>query len=346
MAEANDTRTCIKCGTNFERPPKRGRPFTRCPSCRSAPKYKKVTTTCTTCGNGFEQLKVQGRPFQKCPDCRAKTAYQKKQYAPRQCQWCAEEFVPLRVHTRFCSNRCMYANRDSRRPKRVSNWRERTRPAECEVCGSEFGSYRSTGAPGGWTRCCSDRCGRISRRIRSGSILRSSRVTVTSHHGHCEGCSKHFRKPMRGVRYCSHECSPSAYVWVPEDKDCIGCGATFTQSRKRQRTCGEDCDLEIKRRHRRVAKSRRRARIRGREHEAIDPIRVFERDDWCCQLCHKRLRPEDRGTYKDEAPELDHVVPLAVGGSHTWGNVQLACRACNNAKGAEPAGQLGLAIPA
>ena len=323
------------------------------------------TPTCKMCGNGFEQRKGQGRPFQKCPDCRAKPAYQKKQYAPRQCQWCAEEFKPKVVNARFCSIRCRSANANSRRPKRVSTWRERTRPAECEVCGSEFGSYRSTGAPGGWTRCCSDRCSKLSRRIKSGSLLRSSRVRVVSHHGHCEGCSKHFRKPMRGVRYCSHECSPSAYVWVPEDKDCIECGATFTQSRKWQRTCGEDCDLEIKRRQRdsakkyqkeyrkspagrassKRAKAVRRARV-AIESEAIDPIAVFDRDRWTCQLCGKRTPRRLRGQMVPDAPELDHIIPLALGGPHTWGNVQCACRECNGKKGATIQGQLGLPLAA
>ena len=305
------------------------------------------TPTCTKCGNGFEQRKGQGRPFQKCPDCRAKPKYQKKQYAPRQCQWCAEEFKPKRVDTRFCSSRCMYANADSRRPPRDrSKDKPTTRQANCVVCGSGFKSYTSTGAPGGWTRCCSDRCSYLSRRIKSGSLLRASRVRVVSHHGHCEGCGIHYRKSSKDQRFCAPECRPSAYEWTPEYKECTTCGASFMQERPRQGKCSSECEQESRRRMSRIAKSRRRARIRGREHEAIDPIRVFERGGWCCQLCHKRLRPEDRGTYKDEAPELDHVVPLAVGGSHTWGNVQLACRACNNAKGATPAGQLGLAIPA
>lgn len=310
MAEANDTRPCNKCGTLFEQRLTQGRPFSLCAECRGASKYKKVS------------------------------------YPPRPCQWCGDEFSPRRVDTRFCSSRCMYASRDSRRPKRVSNWRERTRPAECEVCGSEFGSYRSTGAPGGWTRCCSDRCSRLSRRIKSGSILRASRVRVVSHHGHCEGCGMHYRKSSKDQRFCAPECRPSAYEWTPEYKECTTCGASFMQERRWQGKCSSECEQESRRRMSRIAKSRRRARIRGREHEAIDPIRVFERDGWCCQLCHKRLRPEDRGTYNGEAPELDHVVPLAVGGSHTWGNVQLACRSCNQAKGATPAGQIGLPIAA
>ena len=34
------------------------------------------------------------------------------------------------------------------------------------------------------------------------------------------------------------------------------------------------------------------------------------------------------------APELDHVVPLASGGAHTYANSACACRECNILKGA------------
>lgn len=33
------------------------------------------------------------------------------------------------------------------------------------------------------------------------------------------------------------------------------------------------------------------------------------------------------------APELDHVMPLSKGGTHSMDNVQLLCRKCNQRKG-------------
>jgi 5-methylcytosine-specific restriction endonuclease McrA len=33
------------------------------------------------------------------------------------------------------------------------------------------------------------------------------------------------------------------------------------------------------------------------------------------------------------APTVDHIIPLARGGSHTWDNVQLAHHLCNSLKG-------------
>ena len=48
------------------------------------------------------------------------------------------------------------------------------------------------------------------------------------------------------------------------------------------------------------------------------------------------------GTCDPRAPELDHIVPLALGGAHVPENVQDACRACNSAKGATDRGQIWL----
>ncbi|MFC5490617.1 HNH endonuclease [Dokdonella soli] len=32
---------------------------------------------------------------------------------------------------------------------------------------------------------------------------------------------------------------------------------------------------------------------------------------------------------------MDHVIPLSLGGTHTWHNTQCLCRSCNVSKGAK-----------
>ena len=129
---------------------------------------------------------------------------------------------------------------------------------------------------------------------------------------------------------------------------CRSCGAEFVSKRNgglHQIVC-EACKKETDRRHKRIAKAKRRARERGLEADQIDPIAVFERDKWRCHICNTKTSKKDRGSFKDSAPELDHIVTLSDGGTHTWGNVACACRKCNQAKGASSFGQLGLAIAA
>lgn len=89
--------------------------------------------------------------------------------------------------------------------------------------------------------------------------------------------------------------------------------------------------------------NRSRARRFGVPYEQIDPIEVFGRDRWRCQICGRKTPKSRRGTLADNAPELEHRIPMALGGPHTMANVQCACRRCNMAKGARRVvGQLPL----
>jgi 5-methylcytosine-specific restriction endonuclease McrA len=90
----------------------------------------------------------------------------------------------------------------------------------------------------------------------------------------------------------------------------------------------------------RADKARRRARILGCDSEQVDPFKVFDRDKWRCALCGVKTPRALRGTYDDRAPELDHIIPLSLGGPHTYINTQCACRRCNNKKSNKPMGQM------
>lgn len=133
-------------------------------------------------------------------------------------------------------------------------------------------------------------------------------------------------------------------------RPCSGCGVKMMGLGNYKRTC-EPCKAEARKQAKgmewykaakRANKAMRRAKERGATADRIDPIRVFERDGWKCHLCGCTTPMRLRGSYEDNAPELDHVIPLAAGGSHTWGNVRCSCRKCNILKSDKPLGQLGL----
>ena len=84
-----------------------------------------------------------------------------------------------------------------------------------------------------------------------------------------------------------------------------------------------------------------RLRKHGRADEPRDRIKldeVIERDNGICYICGCRTSKDDhyyrRGwfTAGDSYPTIEHVVPIARGGTHTWGNVRLACHKCNREK--------------
>lgn len=78
--------------------------------------------------------------------------------------------------------------------------------------------------------------------------------------------------------------------------------------------------------------ARWRARRAGLSSERVDPLVVFERDGWICQLCNG---PVDRNPIKGtdpKTPVLDHIKPEALGGTYTYDNVQTAHHRCNSRK--------------
>ncbi len=66
--------------------------------------------------------------------------------------------------------------------------------------------------------------------------------------------------------------------------------------------------------------------------EVFNPIGVLERDDYICQSCGRKTRPDYKYTHP-LYPNCDHIVPLAKGGNHAMLNTQCLCHQCNMEKG-------------
>lgn len=248
----------------------------------------------------------------------------------------------------YCSAACKTRARRDRMREAGTPIKQhpRFKDAACRLCGAAFRSRPSGKSPGGWTAYCSVKCAQQNRHALS---RRLKPVVVTTLHGHCKQCGKHYEMSASTSTFCSISCREARWRADLDVRKCCVCSAVFTPARtggRFARACSAACRSEANRRQQRIAKSQRRARIRKVSHEAIDPIAVFVRDKWKCQLCGVRTPKRLRGTYEDTAPELDHIVALADGGAHTWCNVQCACRRCNGAKGATSRGQLGLPFAA
>jgi len=121
---------------------------------------------------------------------------------------------------------------------------------------------------------------------------------------------------------------PSKRVWVAGQ--CRMCTRDYL-CKYGSTTCGAECqaqwDAEIKR----ACKSRRRARERAAFVANVYPSRIYARDDYTCLLCGD---PLDMGAQvpAPHAPTIDHVIPLARGGTHEPANVQAAHFLCNSIK--------------
>lgn len=76
----------------------------------------------------------------------------------------------------------------------------------------------------------------------------------------------------------------------------------------------------------RACRAKRRAQKLAAPCDDIDFLFVFSRDEGICGICGQPVGADDW--------HLDHIVPLARGGHHTYDNVQVAHPSCNQRKGA------------
>lgn len=62
--------------------------------------------------------------------------------------------------------------------------------------------------------------------------------------------------------------------------------------------------------------------------DMIDALCLFELHGWICHLCRDKIDRRLRMPNWNAAT-IDHIVPLAQGGTHTWDNVAPAHARCN-----------------
>lgn len=138
---------------------------------------------------------------------------------------------------------------------------------------------------------------------------------------------------------------PSSYKSVgPRQRQCDVCGSWFLGHGNADYCL--PCRKEIERAGRRAAKDRRRARLRGvRVGAPVWRSRIYQRDGWQCQLCGKAVLRNEKVPHP-LAPTLDHIIPLARGGTHEPNNVQLAHFICNSRKSDRGTDQLRLPLAA
>lgn len=173
----------------------------------------------------------------------------------------------------------------------------------------------------------------------------------------CAWCGTSHETPRRDGRFCSRDCYGAMRGYeagtnvcripighparIPDKAKWPSCRVFFTVCAICGRmfatpytvmTCGQQCAQVKHREDRRELKHRRRAREREAFVEPVSRLRIFERDRWRCHLCGKAVR-KTAVVPHPLAPTIDHVIPLADGGSHEPANVRTAHFICNSLKG-------------
>ncbi len=119
---------------------------------------------------------------------------------------------------------------------------------------------------------------------------------------------------------------------------CVECDQEFRAFRSTAMLCSRKCKDA---RYRRLHPERYKAYTDNKNHSrrarsqassagprlTTSDVKMLLAAAKTCPLCRRRLKPED-----DRRPELDHIRPLNVGGTHTLGNVRVICRRCNGSR--------------
>jgi hypothetical protein len=95
--------------------------------------------------------------------------------------------------------------------------------------------------------------------------------------------------------------------------------------------------------YRSIYHNNRRARKRALPFEDVNPIDVLNAGGWHCYLCGCSTPRSLRGTRARNAPQVDHVIPLARGGHHVRSNLACICLACNQRKSSRLLCEIGAA---
>lgn len=258
-------------------------------------------------------------------------------YKRIQCAQCAIEFVSVRMK-KYCSTRCCGRAQEAKRssPREPAKYRR-----SCLTCANEY-TYHPAGKDAGREHkrglFCSSAC--RMQHTAENAVPKFCFIKAA----YCLKCGSPF-VATRDRAFCGSPCKP-VYRMPPqilEVKACKVCDLSFVPVSTGGRPgeyCGQQCRDVADAAHARVQKAQRKALLASVTVDRADPYKVFDRDRWRCQLCGIRTPKSQRGTYEDNAPELDHILPISKGGSHSYMNTQCACRKCNSAKSNRPLGQL------
>lgn len=307
---------------------------------------------CKFCGKEFE-----GRKKKYCSDeCRiayGNAEYMKKYreqnpekpYEERMCGHCGERFVTNKYQQIYCSRSCKRKSKYYRYDKELrikNNYEIKSITYTCKQCGKEYHPRTSKDRD----IFCSRECHQEFMHSNAKQKVFEPKLTYMKH---CEICGEYFETKSNKRTKCS-DCLyeenknrsierqkiqvREAYEKEVEEKECDHCGKKFVPELapgwKTKRFCSDIC---AKRHHKNMRHYRIRTNGESDVHENyyVGRHQVGKRDNWICGICgepiDRKLKFPNQMSFS-----VDHIIPLAKGGTHTMDNLQAAHLICNSYK--------------
>ena len=287
----------------------------------------KVPKPCVICGELF--LPYQKRSVVCSQDCRlvhvannSRAKWQVKDYPEVNCQKCNTVFKPRQKDGKYCSTAC-----NGKRPRHIL--------INCLCCKKEV--KRTRRGSNDSRQYCSKQCACIHRVAITKEIHLLRRIAennkpkpvVNTYVLNEIRAIKRIARAARVSKSCKHcgEIVYSKYLLLhPNCRKEYEKTVRLAYRQKYKHT-------EVYKTNKKAWRNKRKALERGaRVAEAISPDFILERDKYRCYICGIKTPKRLRGTYEDNAPEVDHIIPLSKGGLHVESNLRCACRKCNGLK--------------
>lgn len=117
---------------------------------------------------------------------------------------------------------------------------------------------------------------------------------------------------------------------------CKVCGSSFL-TLYTDVTCSAECQRVRAAEARQVGGAKRRARKRDAFVADVWRSRIFKADGYRCHLCNRKCKRATTYLKGGQvlhplSPTIDHLIPLAKGGTHEPANCRTACYKCNTKK--------------
>lgn len=294
------------------------------------------TAQCSICSRPMDPQQLGPTPT--CRECR-KTGIRRnsrKTNGRIGCQeprwpacWTCGSSMNKRAGARYCSRPC--------EPSSVEQFDRSKQVVECGWCGKT--TAHQPRPDRGVTPACSRFCQSAVQQHKLGNTASTWPTmslcsecltpypTKKKGSGHrCPTCLDHFwaaqrLSPAPLIRFVSCQCRRCGCWWL---------GDRLAGS-NRETYCSDRCGSAD-------ARDRRRARQRSAFVAPVSRFEVFSRDAYRCHICWKQTDPS-KVVPHPRAPTIDHVIPLARGGTHEPANVATACFRCNSLKGDRGGGE-------
>lgn len=240
------------------------------------------------------------------------------------CDHCHKEYESIRYNNKYCSSKCrVKANKTKYKTQSL------TRVITCPQCLNDYTIPKERGVS---NFLCSD-CRGKSKQLKNIGKHTSLVGWYNNVYVHtCRECDNYYLTNTNiKTYYCSSKCRSISKRKPLIQKRCKECGKHFSTTKNNQVFCNNNCCDKYGHRQKEVIR-RNKIISNGRVDWDISIKRLLKRDGVDCYLCNRSMKPN---VDKNDAlyPSIEHVKPIAKGGTHTWDNVKLAHRKCNWEKG-------------